>query len=113
MTYDCTIVCGHRNEIAQNLAFAENRSQLKWPNSKHNKWPSNAVDVAPYETSGIDWGKTQSAYFAGHVMGVAKELKRQGLIAHDIRCGIDWDRDNDVDDTKFWDACHFEIVPNI
>ena len=113
MNYDCTIVCGHRNEIAQNLAFAENRSQLKWPNSKHNTWPSNAVDATPYETSGIDWGKTQSVYFAGYVMGVAKELKRQGLIAHDIRCGIDWDRDNDVDDTKFWDACHFEIVPNI
>lgn len=112
VNYDCTIVCGHRNEIAQNLAFAENRSQLQWPNSKHNTWPSNAVDVAPYETSGIDWGKTQSAHFAGYVLGVAKELKRQGLIAHDIRCGIDWDRDNDVDDTKFWDACHFEIVPN-
>ena len=112
MNYDCTIVYGYRDEIAQNLAFAENKSKVKWPNSKHNTLPSNAVDVAPYEKTAIDWGKLQSAHFAGYVLGVAKELKRQGLIAHDIRCGIDWDRDNDVDDTKFWDACHFEIVPN-
>ena len=112
MNYDCTIVCGHRGEVAQNQAFAEGNSEKQWPNSKHNSFPSNAVDAAPYETSGIDRGKTQSAYFAGRVMGVAVELKRQGLISHDIRCGIDWDRDNDVDDTKFWDACHFEIVPN-
>jgi len=115
MHYDCTIVCGHRGKAEQDAAYNSipKKSQLKWPNSKHNSLPSNAVDAAPYETGGIDWGKTQSAYFAGYVMGIAKELKRQGLIAHEIRCGIDWDRDNDVDDTKFWDACHFEIVPNI
>lgn len=112
MHYDCTIVCGHRGEAEQNAAYAIGNSQLQWPNSKHNSEPSNAVDAVPYETGGLDWGKTQSAYFAGYVKGLAVELKREGLIAHEIRCGIDWDSDNDVDDTKFWDACHFEIVPN-
>ena len=52
--YDCTIVYGHRGEIAQNQAYAEGKSQLKWPNSKHNKWPSLAVDAAPYERTAID-----------------------------------------------------------
>jgi hypothetical protein len=75
--------------------------------------PSLAVDLAPYESTGIDWGKTQSAYFAGRVMGLAEELFRQGIMKHRIRPGIDWDMDNDVDDTKFWDAGHFEIIPNL
>jgi len=108
--YDCSIVYGHRGEIAQNLAYAENKSQVKWPNSKHNKFPSHAVDAAPYEKTGIDWDKLQSAYFAGWVMALAERLFWEGKIHHQIRCGIDWDMDHDVNDTKFWDACHFEIV---
>ena len=108
---DCTIVCGHRTEEDQNKAYKSGHSQLKWPNSKHNTEPSLAVDVAPYETGGIDWGKTQSAYFAGQVMGIAKQLYKEGIMKHRIRPGIDWDNDNDIDDTKFWDAPHFEIMP--
>jgi len=110
MNYDCTIVCGHRGEVAQNQAFEENRSQVQWPNSKHNKWPSHAVDAAPFERTAVDWDKTQSAYFAGWVMALAARLFDEGKITHKIRCGIDWDQDNDVNDTKFWDAGHFEIV---
>jgi peptidoglycan L-alanyl-D-glutamate endopeptidase CwlK len=109
--YDCSIVYGHRGEIAQNEAYAAGNSQLKWPNSKHNKFPSHAVDAAPYEKTAIDWGKLQSAYFAGWVKGIAARLLEEGKITHTIRCGIDWDMDNDVDDTKFWDACHFELMP--
>jgi len=44
------------------------------------------------------------------VMGVAEMLFAEGKITHHIRSGADWDMDDDVDDTKFWDACHFEIV---
>lgn len=108
--YDCTIVYGHRGEIAQNQAYAEGKSQLKWPNSKHNKWPSLAVDAAPFEKTAIDWGKLQSSNFAGFVMGIAAMLFAEGKITHRIRSGADWDMDNDVDDTTFWDACHFEII---
>ncbi len=110
--YDCTVVCGHRSEAEQNAAFAAGNSQLRFPASKHNSTPSMAVDVAPFEKSGIDLGKTQSAFFAGVVKGIAIELKRKGTITHDIRLGVDWNGDNDVDDTKFWDACHFEIIDN-
>lgn len=110
--YNCTIVCGHRGEEDQNKAFAEGKSKLRYPESKHNKRPSLAVDVAPYETTGIDWGKLQSAFFAGYVKGIADKLFQIGVISHRIRMGIDWDGDNDVDDTSFWDACHFEIIPN-
>lgn len=108
--YDCTVVCGHRGEEEQNAAFAAGNSKLKWPDSKHNSLPSKAVDVVPYEKTGLDWGKTQSAFFAGYVKGIADRLFEQGLITHRIRLGIDWNSDNDIDDTKFWDACHFEII---
>lgn len=108
--YENTITCGHRDEQEQNAAFAAGNSQLRWPDSKHNSTPSDAVDAVPYEVNHLDWGKTQAAHFAGYVKGIADLLFRMSIISHKIRCGIDWDSDNDVDDTKFWDACHFEIV---
>jgi len=109
--YDCTVICGHRNEEDQNKAFAAGNSKLKWPNSTHNRFPSWGIDVAPYEGS-IDWSKLQSAFFQGHVQGVANQLYRTGVISHRIRLGIDWNGNNDIDDTTFWDGCHFELIPN-
>ena len=108
--YDCTIVCGHRSKKEQDAAFAANNSQLQWPNSKHNSMPSMAVDAAPFEQEKIDWSKTQSAFFAGFVKAVYTMLYDQMLVTHKLRLGIDWDSDNDVDDTKFRDACHFELI---
>ena len=109
---DCTIVCGHRGEADQNKAFAEGNSKLRFPNSKHNIIPSLAVDVAPYEMDHIDWGKLQGAEFSGYVKGIADQLYRIGTISHRIRRGADWDSDNDIDDTTFWDSAHFEIILN-
>ena len=45
--WDCTIVCGHRGKEEQDKAFAEGKSKVKWPNGRHNKLPSLAVDVMP------------------------------------------------------------------
>jgi len=112
LNYDCSVICGHRGEKEQNEAFATGNSKLQWPNSKHNSSPSMAIDVAPYEKTHIDWGKLQSAEFAGYVKGVADQLFERGIMSHKIRRGIDWDNDNDIDDTTFWDASHFEIVSN-
>jgi len=111
--YDCTIVCGHRDKEDQNKAFAEGNSTKQYPNSKHNKIPSQAVDAAPYERMfGIDWKPKQMAYFAGYVRGYANHLYQLGVISHRIRSGIDWDSDYDIDDETFIDAPHFEIVLN-
>jgi peptidoglycan L-alanyl-D-glutamate endopeptidase CwlK len=49
---DVTVLCGHRGKDEQNEAYRKGHSQLKWPNSKHNKTPSRAIDMAPYP---IDW----------------------------------------------------------
>ena len=111
--YDCTIVCGHRDQADQDKAFAEGKSTQKYPNSKHNHIPSLAVDAAPFEPKdGIDWKPRQMAFFAGYVKGIADRLYKIGVISHRIRLGIDWDSDNDIDDETFIDAPHFEIVLN-
>jgi peptidoglycan L-alanyl-D-glutamate endopeptidase CwlK len=110
---DITIVCGHRNEEEQNKAYQQGNSKLRWSDSKHNTVPSLAVDVVSYESGHLDWGVTQSAYLAGRIIGIASELFREGKMKHRIRPGVDWDNDNDVDDTKFFDAPHFEIIPNL
>lgn len=45
---DCSILCGHRPEDEQRAAFSAGLSKLQFPDSKHNKVPSMAVDAAPY-----------------------------------------------------------------
>jgi peptidoglycan L-alanyl-D-glutamate endopeptidase CwlK len=45
--YPVHVICGYRGEEAQNDAFSNGKSQKKYPESKHNKTPSLAVDVVP------------------------------------------------------------------
>lgn len=110
--FDCTIVCGHRDKSEQDKAFAEGKSKLQYPQSKHNKIPSEAVDAAPFENGKIDWSKSQMLFFAGYVKGIADRLYRTGVISHQIRLGADWNENNDIDDEIFLDAPHFELIPN-
>jgi len=49
---DLKVICSFRNEHDQNKAFAEKKSKLKWPKSKHNCYPSEAIDVVPLP---LDW----------------------------------------------------------
>lgn len=46
--FDCRIEEGHRDEESQNAAADAGFSQLRWPHSRHNKLPSEAVDVTPW-----------------------------------------------------------------
>lgn len=99
--FDCTIVTGHRGEKDQDRMFDMDRSQLQYPESKHNKRPALAVDAAPYP---IDWNdRDRFHYFAGFVKGVAA---RMGI---SVRWGGDWDDDTEVKDNNFDDLIHFEI----
>ncbi len=105
--FDCTVICGHRGEEAQNVAYEDGFSTKLFPNSKHNRSPSLAVDVVPYP---INWKDTdRMRYFAGYVMGVAKMLKRYNAIEREIVSGLDWDGDTDLSDQRLKDAPHFQI----
>jgi hypothetical protein len=105
--YDCTIVYGKRGKEAQNEAYANGFSKVKYPNSKHNTTPSRAVDVLPYHTNEphLRWNDDKSAYhFAGYVLRVAEEMGIK------IRFGIDWDGDLEFKDQGFIDRPHYELV---
>lgn len=41
------IICGHRPKEEQDRAYREGHSRERWPNSRHNSMPSQAVDVCP------------------------------------------------------------------
>ena len=43
--FDCSVLCGHRGEADQNKAYESGHSKVKWPNGRHNKKPSIAVDI--------------------------------------------------------------------
>ncbi len=51
-SFDVVVLCGYRGEEEQNRLYKEKKSQLKYPYGKHNKKPSEAIDIAPYPT---DW----------------------------------------------------------
>lgn len=108
--YDCTIVCGHRNKEDQERAFAEKKSKVHFPNSKHNSEPSLAVDAAAYEVNSIDWTPRQALFFAGYVKGVADKLYDAEIMKHRVRIGADWNGDYNIDDQTFNDYPHFELI---
>ncbi|MCK4620931.1 MAG: hypothetical protein KAT62_01820 [Desulfuromonadales bacterium] len=106
--YDCSIVCGHRDKATQNRAYMEDNSLLQWPQSNHNKWPSMAVDVAPYP---IDWEDAGAFYtFIGWVLCTAHRLYKEGRMTHRVRTGSDWDMDGKTTDQIFKDLAHWELV---
>ena len=99
--FDCSIIVGYRGREDQNRAFREGHSKVEWPNGKHNKNPSSAVDVAPYPVNWDD--RERFIYFAGFVKGVAYRMNIP------IRWGGDWDSDTELSDNKFDDLVHFEL----
>ncbi|MCK5606542.1 M15 family peptidase [Candidatus Pacearchaeota archaeon] len=101
--FDCSILCGFRNEEDQTKAYKSGKSKAQWLESFHNQTPSLAVDVVPYP---IEWKDIKRFYmFVGFVRGVAARMGIQ------IRCGADWDGDTQVRDNNFDDLPHFELIP--
>ena len=100
--YDCTVLSGYRGKDEQDDLFHSGQSKLEYPNSKHNKSPSRAIDLVPYP---IDWQNKERFYhFAGYVKSVADSM---GLR---IRWGGDWDMDGEFKDQTFHDLPHFELI---
>lgn len=104
--FDFTIMVGHRTEAEQNEAYAAGNSKLQYPQSKHNTYPSLAVDIAPWfaEKPHVRWKDWKMwYYFAGYIMRCADEVGVK------LRWGGNWDRDMDLNDNAFLDCPHFEI----
>lgn len=100
--YNISVICGHRGQQEQDDAFAKGMSKLHFPQSKHNSFPSLAVDLAPFP---IDWNdKQRFVHMAGFVQGVAASL------GYKIRWGGDFNQDNNFKNDSFIDMPHFELV---
>ena len=101
---DHSIIKGHRPKIEQNAAFASGASKLQWPNGKHNKNPSLAIDIQTYpRPDGEQELREEQFYLLGLYRGVGSAT---GVT---IRTGADWDRDGEVSDNGWDDLFHVEI----
>jgi peptidoglycan L-alanyl-D-glutamate endopeptidase CwlK len=104
---DITILQSVRSREDQERAFAEKRSRVHWPNSKHNVLregdPAEAVDAAPYVNGAASYNYNHCCFLAGLVQAAASEL---GV---SVRWGGNWDMDGEpVTDHDFQDLVHFE-----
>ena len=90
---DFSIICGYRDKIEQEKAFINKRSNLHYPESRHNTNPSMAFDCALYP---IDWHDIEGFYFlAGVFVAIASP---RGI---DLEWGGNWD--------TFKDYPHFQL----
>ena len=97
--YPVHVTCGYRGKEDQDKAFKEKKSKLKFPDSKHNKTPSLAVDIVPdpdRNPKTISW--TDLKPFEIMCLAVESIADEQGL---KIRLGRDF---------KFKDFPHVELV---
>lgn len=125
---DFSVICGHRDEDTQNAHFQAKVSKVRWPDSKHNKSPSQAFDIAPYHQSWgmLMGGKAQLASIAAREGKTPAQIERYIMYSYyfmagvvmasarerdiELRWGGDWDGDNDYSDNPFNDLGHFEIL---
>jgi len=102
---DITLLEGYRSEGRQQRMLDAGLSKLAPGQSKHNRWPAEALDFQPYPRPVSD-AKLWAAL--GYIVG------RGATIAHEIgftlRWGGDWDMDGELTDQDFDDGFHVEIV---
>jgi peptidoglycan L-alanyl-D-glutamate endopeptidase CwlK len=96
---DFSVICGFRGEKEQNEAYSSGHSKLKWPQSKHNKIPSEAVDIVPYP---IDWNDERRFRDLGQVVKeIWDRLPPEKTEGYELSWGGDW--------KSFKDFPHFEL----
>lgn len=69
---DFTVLCGYRGEKEQDEAYAKGVSKLRYPNSRHNKVPAEAVDCAPWPVSWEKKDEYRFHFMAGVILAVAE-----------------------------------------
>jgi len=92
---DFSVIWGYRDMEAQNKAFNEGNSKLRFPKSKHNHLPARAFDVIPYP-DGFGASTAEFYKMATYVLAAASAL---GV---PLRWGGHW--------TTFSDLAHFELM---
>lgn len=98
---DMTIVYGHRSNAEQAELYAQGRTKpgkivtnARPGQSRHNSWPSDAVDVIPYVNGSGSWSWDHINPMADHIKRVAADL---GI---EVTWGGDW---------RMKDGAHWEL----
>lgn len=81
---DLTILCGFRDKEEQESAFNRGDSKAHFGQSKHNFYPSKAVDLAPCP---INWHVNDQRW--AYMVALAYDTARE--IGIKIRCGYFFD----------------------
>lgn len=99
--FDLIIASGHRNRTKQNYAFEKGYSKAKYGQSRHNDYPSRAIDIYPYINGRLVNGDYQGDLEKIKLMG--KHILR---CARDLNIKIKWGGHFD----NFKDYPHFELL---
>ena len=91
---DFSVICGYRDEEAQNSLFEKGMTKAKWGESEHNNIPAKAVDLLPYPSG---WDDKYKLYELAGVIGA---------VAFSQGVKIKWGRDF----KSFFDGAHFELM---
>lgn len=100
--FDFSVVCGHRSKEEQDRAVKFGFSKAPFPTSKHNSYPSKAVDLIPYPEGYKSPERMKD--LAKHVLLIAE------MVGTKLRWGGDWNMNGRTDDERFIDLPHFELV---
>lgn len=106
---DFGVLDGFRDEEKQNAYFdaRPQRSKVRWPDGRHNSYPSEAADLGPWIEGDVPWNDSRYWYMLAGAMHAAAKI--EGVA---IRWGGDWDGDGDLSDQRFNDLGHFELARN-
>jgi len=103
---DFSIIDSYREKKLQNKYYREGTSRVKWPDGKHNRRPSPALDAVPYVNGESSYKWEHCIFLAGLVLAIAKKHS-----LYEIRWGGNWDMDGEpVTDQDFQDLVHFEEI---
>lgn len=110
---DFKVLDATRGKALQTKAYLMGNSKAKFGESAHNYVPSASVDLfpAPY-----DWNNAASFRKLYDVIGRydPKTGKGKGLALKmkiPLRCGLDWNMDDDKTTSDSWDGGHYELHP--
>lgn len=102
---DFSIIESFRDAATQDAYYADGRSKVYYPNSKHNLIPAKAGDVVPYIDGSLSWNKLHCCVLAGIILAASAKL---GI---GVRWGGDWGMDGEpITDQQFNDLVHYEEV---
>ena len=109
---DFKINCAYRGKTAQNKAYDTKASKLKFPNSKHNKKPSQAIDIVICISDRSEtWQKVHYCAMYGIFKAAESLVKAEFPIfeKYNLIGGANWDNDDIIiSDQTFQDLGHYE-----